>query len=50
MRRLFLFAVLLTIPPATAFAQTAPQPSHLLIQGNIVTPNGIIHGGWLDNL
>jgi 5-methylthioadenosine/S-adenosylhomocysteine deaminase len=47
-----------TIFAASAAAQTAPQPlpleaapaRHLVISGNIVTPDGVIPHGWLDIL
>jgi cytosine/adenosine deaminase-related metal-dependent hydrolase len=33
----------------TAAAQSQPDPpAHLLVQGNLVTPDGLIQGGWLD--
>jgi len=48
MRRLFHLAICFATLPTAAFAQSAPQPAHLLLQGNIVTPDGLIRGGWLD--
>jgi cytosine/adenosine deaminase-related metal-dependent hydrolase len=34
---------------ASAQPQTAPdQPNHLLLSGNLVTPDGVIAHGWLD--
>jgi cytosine/adenosine deaminase-related metal-dependent hydrolase len=48
MRRLFHVAIFFAILPSSAFAQSAPPPAHLLIQGNLVTPDGLIRGGWLD--
>jgi 5-methylthioadenosine/S-adenosylhomocysteine deaminase len=41
---LFLFAL---ISCAAASAQ-APSDRHLLLKGNLVTPDGVIVGGWLD--
>ena len=41
---LILLAALIT----TAHAQTAEPAPHLLISGNIVTPDGVIPHGWLD--
>lgn len=47
MPRLTILTLLLTCLLApSAPAQTAPP--HLLLKGNIVTPDGVIRGGWLD--
>ena len=50
--RLFLLTALLI--PCSAFSQMSPRavapelPEHLLLRGNLVTPDGVIAGGWLD--
>ena len=47
MPRIAILALLLTsLFSHSAAAQTAP--THLLIKGNIVTPDGVIRNGWLD--
>jgi cytosine/adenosine deaminase-related metal-dependent hydrolase len=54
MPRAPLYALALTMLSSIAFAQTALQPgieapsSHLLLKGNLVTPDGVIQNGWLD--
>ena len=47
MRRLPVLILLATLATASLAQTTAPAP-HLLISGNIVTPDGVIPHGWLD--
>lgn len=47
MRRLPALILLAALTTAS-HAQTVEAAPHLLISGNIVTPDGVIHHGWLD--
>ena len=50
----FTVAFCLTLFSVSTLPQTAPKPiaegpaTHLLLKGNLVTPDGVIRGGWLD--
>jgi 5-methylthioadenosine/S-adenosylhomocysteine deaminase len=51
MSRFLLSLLLASVILGTASSQTsapAEQPSHLLLSGNLVTPDGVIPHGWLD--
>lgn len=44
-----LLVVLAALAQVTALAQPATEPpQHLLLRGNLVTPDGVIPHGWLD--
>lgn len=43
-----IFCALIALMLATSSAAQSPAPRHLLISGNVVTPNGVLIHNWLD--
>lgn len=46
--RATLFVLLIFLPAAAPLRAAEPGASRLLIRGNIVTPDGVVNGEWLD--